>query len=134
MLREIDGQADLAVFPTRTTSSCCANRRCTCISLIGGLPGGGLAHAAGAGGDPRRENGLLVDFFSTEQIAARIDDALSMKEANDVRASARAAVIERYDMKRVCLPAQLGLVARLTGDAPHARATPDTKHMTGEEV
>jgi glycosyltransferase involved in cell wall biosynthesis len=59
------------------------------------------------------ENGLLVDFFSTEQIAERIDEALSMKDSRLLRERARGTVIERYDLKRVCLPAQLGMVARL---------------------
>lgn len=62
------------------------------------------------------ENGLLVDFFSTEQIAARIDEALSMKESRRLRERARGTVIERFDLKRVCLPGQLGLVARLLQD------------------
>jgi glycosyltransferase involved in cell wall biosynthesis len=59
------------------------------------------------------ENGLLVDFFSTEQIANTVDQALSMKDSRLLRERARGTVIERYDLKRVCLPAQLGLVARL---------------------
>ena len=80
------------------------------------------------------ENGLLVDFFSTEQIAAKIDEALSLKNANLLRERARGTVIERYDLKRVCLPAQLGLVARLKGEAPHAGAAADIKHLTGDEA
>ena len=60
------------------------------------------------------ENGLLVDFFSTEKIAERVDEALRRQSEFEVlRRRARATVIERYDLKRVCLPAQLGLVARL---------------------
>jgi glycosyltransferase involved in cell wall biosynthesis len=59
------------------------------------------------------ENGLLVDFFSTERIAARIDEALSMENSRLLRERARGTVIERYDLKRVCLPAQVGLVAQL---------------------
>jgi glycosyltransferase involved in cell wall biosynthesis len=60
------------------------------------------------------ENGLLVDFFSTGQIANTVADALErQKDLQPLRARARGTVIERYDLKRVCLPAQLGLVARL---------------------
>jgi glycosyltransferase involved in cell wall biosynthesis len=59
------------------------------------------------------ENGLLADFLSPEAIAARVDEALAMKDSRLLRERARATVIERYDLKRVCLPAQLGLVARL---------------------
>jgi glycosyltransferase involved in cell wall biosynthesis len=58
------------------------------------------------------ENGLLTDFFSAEEIAARVDQALSM-DAKRIRERARMTVLERYDLKRVCLPAQLGLVERL---------------------
>jgi glycosyltransferase involved in cell wall biosynthesis len=60
------------------------------------------------------EHGLLVDFFSTEQIADTVAHALEhQQELQPLRERARGTVIERYDLKRVCLPAQLGLVARL---------------------
>ena len=62
------------------------------------------------------ENGLLVDFFSTKQIANTVDQALSMEDSRLLRERARGTVIERYDLKRVCLPAQLGLVSRLLED------------------
>jgi hypothetical protein len=55
-----------------------------------------------------------VDFFSTEQIAYTVADALErQKDFQPLRARARGTVIERYDLKRVCLPAQLGLVTQL---------------------
>jgi glycosyltransferase involved in cell wall biosynthesis len=60
------------------------------------------------------ENGLLTDFFSAEQIAATVEQALIQQEdLKPLRDAARRTVIERYDLKRVCLPAQLELVARL---------------------
>jgi glycosyltransferase involved in cell wall biosynthesis len=80
------------------------------------------------------ENGLLVDFFSTEQIAARIDEALSMKDSTLLRERARGTVIERYDLKRVCLPAQLGLVARLKREGADAGPAADVKHLAGDEA
>jgi glycosyltransferase involved in cell wall biosynthesis len=58
------------------------------------------------------ENGLLVDFFSPADIAARIDQALAM-DCRLLRERARMTVIERYDLQRICLPAQLGLAQRL---------------------
>jgi glycosyltransferase involved in cell wall biosynthesis len=61
------------------------------------------------------ENGLLVDFFSPQGIAARVDEALGM-DATLMRQRARATVIENYDLRRVCLPKQLQLVARLRSD------------------
>jgi glycosyltransferase involved in cell wall biosynthesis len=80
------------------------------------------------------ETGLLVDFFSVEQIAARIDEALSMQDSKQLRQRARGTVIERYDLKRVCLPAQLGLVARLQDKAADAGAAAHVKHLPGDET
>ena len=59
-----------------------------------------------------QENGLLVDFFSTEQIADRIDEALDHPDRmTGIRKRARAAIVERYDLKRITLPQQLRLVS-----------------------
>jgi glycosyltransferase involved in cell wall biosynthesis len=80
------------------------------------------------------ENGLLVDFFSTEEIAAKVDEALSMKNSKLLRERARGTVIERYDLRRVCLPAQLGRVARLQDKAAHAGTAADVKHLAGDEA
>jgi len=61
-------------------------------------------------------NGLLVDFFSPAQIAARIDEALSRQAAyRTLREAARRTVLERYDLTRRCLPAQARLIAGLGG-------------------
>ncbi|HEX6530178.1 MAG TPA: glycosyltransferase, partial [Burkholderiales bacterium] len=60
------------------------------------------------------ENGLLVDFFSTSEIAARIDELLRDKErAAALRERARRSAVEGYDLKRVCLPAQVRMVEAL---------------------
>jgi glycosyltransferase involved in cell wall biosynthesis len=57
------------------------------------------------------ESGLLVDFLSPAAIAERVDYALSHQaELAPLRARARQTVVERYDLQRVCLPAQLKLV------------------------
>lgn len=62
------------------------------------------------------ENGLLTSFFSTEEIAARVADALRRgDELRPLRERARRTAVERYDLRRVCLPAQLALVERLLG-------------------
>jgi glycosyltransferase involved in cell wall biosynthesis len=74
------------------------------------------------------ENGLLTDFFSAEAIAGRIDEALAM-EQRPVREAARATVLERYDLKRVCLPAQLRLVESLKRERADARAAADVQHL-----
>ena len=60
------------------------------------------------------ENGLLTDFFSSEGIADRVDYALSHRqELQPLREKARQTVVERYDLKRVCLPAQVNLVEKV---------------------
>jgi glycosyltransferase involved in cell wall biosynthesis len=81
-------------------------------------------------------NGLLVDFFSTEEIAARIDDALArQQELAPLRAAARRTVVERYDLKGVCLPAQLALVERLLQrQRSHARPAADVEHLPRHEA
>jgi glycosyltransferase involved in cell wall biosynthesis len=68
------------------------------------------------------KNGLLVDFFAPEQIAARIDEALRGKDAmQPIRDAARRTAVEGFDLKRVCLPAQVRLVEQLaSGQLPTA--------------
>ncbi|RKP49192.1 glycosyltransferase family 4 protein [Trinickia fusca] len=56
-------------------------------------------------------NGLLVDFFSPEEVASRAIDALKDARLHDgLRAAARETVKTKYDLHRVCLPAQIGLI------------------------
>lgn len=64
-------------------------------------------------------NGLLVDFFDTralvDQACALLDNAGWRAELG---AAARQTVVDRYDLRRVCLPAQMALVgALMAGDA-----------------
>jgi glycosyltransferase involved in cell wall biosynthesis len=69
------------------------------------------------------ENGLLVDFFSAEAIAAKVDHALSRKEQfQKLREKARQSVVDHYDLKRICLPRQINLVEQLAGARPARRA------------
>jgi len=57
------------------------------------------------------ENGILVDFFKPEEIAEKVIAALAEPEAfKAMRTQARQTVIEKYDLKRVCLPKQLDLL------------------------
>ncbi len=60
------------------------------------------------------ENGLLVDFFSTEQIADHVEETLDHPDRMaSICKQARATIVERYDLKRKALPSQLGLIKRL---------------------
>jgi len=79
------------------------------------------------------ENGLLTDFFSAEKLAARINEALSM-DSQPLRDAARKTVVERFDLKRVCLPAQLELVARLERQRADAGAAADIQHLPGDKA
>jgi len=61
-----------------------------------------------------RQNGLLADFFSPGDIAARIDEALARPaQLQPLRDAARRTAVERFDLRRVCLPRQLRLVEAL---------------------
>jgi len=80
------------------------------------------------------ENGLLVDFFSPEAIASRVDFALSHPDAEAVRQRARQTIVERYDLRRVCLPAQLEMVKALQGQRADAGAAADVEHLPGDEA
>ena len=81
------------------------------------------------------ENGLLVDFFAPEAIAERVDFALvHQNDLSVLRRNARHTVVEGYDLKRVCLPAQERLVARLLErERADARAAADVEHLPGHE-
>lgn len=60
------------------------------------------------------ENGVLVDFFKPEEIAGRVVTALAEPEGfAEIRARARQTIIETYDLKRICLPAQLNFLSRI---------------------
>lgn len=60
------------------------------------------------------DNGLLVDFFSTTQIADAVDRVLDHPDRMAaMRARARQTIVERYDLTRVSLPRQMALVDAL---------------------
>ena len=58
--------------------------------------------------------GSLVDFFNPTELA---DAVVTLLEAPELAArfgiAARATAIERYDLRRVCLPRQLDWISRL---------------------
>jgi glycosyltransferase involved in cell wall biosynthesis len=59
-------------------------------------------------------NGLLVDFFSPEQIADRVIDALEDRKAfASLRQNARQTIVDRFDLRSICLPAHLRLLNML---------------------
>ena len=59
-------------------------------------------------------NGLMVDFFSTDQIVEKICRVLEDPAAMvPLRHRARQAIVDRYALHRVCLPQQLSLIGTL---------------------
>lgn len=68
------------------------------------------------------ENGLLADFFSPEDIADKVEQALEDKEqARRLRAAARATAEERYSLARL-LPIHCRLMTDTARGAAAARA------------
>jgi glycosyltransferase involved in cell wall biosynthesis len=64
------------------------------------------------------ENGLLVDFFRSDQICDRIQQVLEhANRMQAIRDKARQTILERYDLNRICLPQQLNLVHTVLGIA-----------------
>lgn len=60
------------------------------------------------------ENGYLVDFFSPREVADLVCSALDDPEGtSDVRRCARQTVLDKYDMKTVCVPQLLELIEGL---------------------
>lgn len=62
------------------------------------------------------QDGLLVDFFSPDQIVQAICRLLeSPKLAQELGQTARSQIVSRYDLKTQCLPAQMAWVNNLAG-------------------
>ncbi|MEI8265252.1 MAG: glycosyltransferase [Betaproteobacteria bacterium] len=61
-------------------------------------------------------NGLLVDFFDHQALAETMADALArQQELQPLRQAARQTVVDRYDLRRVCLPDMLKFVEQAAG-------------------
>jgi glycosyltransferase involved in cell wall biosynthesis len=76
-----------------------------------------------------RKNGLLVDFFSDREISECLDEVLEHPNRwRPMREQARAVVLQRYDLDRLCLPGQISQVRRLIGRSSDAR-----RHGTNEQ-
>jgi glycosyltransferase involved in cell wall biosynthesis len=70
-------------------------------------------------------NGLLVDFFSPEDIAERVIEALEdSKSFGSLRVNARQTIVDRYDLRSICLPAHLRLLNMLVPREQRASLTP----------
>lgn len=58
------------------------------------------------------ENGFLVDFFSPAELSEHVIDALAAGRNGyaDIRQNARRTILEKFDLRTICLPAQLQLI------------------------
>jgi glycosyltransferase involved in cell wall biosynthesis len=57
------------------------------------------------------DNGLLVDIFKPDDIAGCVIEVLTNSKAYDtIRQHARRTIVEKYDLKTICLPGQLKLL------------------------
>ena len=67
-----------------------------------------------------QSNGLLFDFFDREALVDAVHRLLTDDElSRSLAAAARATVVERYDLRSLCLPAQVKLMDRvLKGQRP----------------
>jgi len=62
------------------------------------------------------ENGLLVDFFKTEEIVQAVTRALEHpNQMQALRENARQTVVETFDLETVCLPQHIALIEKLLG-------------------
>jgi glycosyltransferase involved in cell wall biosynthesis len=60
------------------------------------------------------ENGLLVDFFQTQEIVDAIDQVFADPERMQwLRENARKTVVENFDLESVCLPQHIQLIETL---------------------
>jgi glycosyltransferase involved in cell wall biosynthesis len=60
------------------------------------------------------ENGFFVDIFSPSEIAERVITTLEAGNGGfaEIRQNARQTIVEKYDLKSICLPAQLALLEK----------------------
>lgn len=59
----------------------------------------------------KKDNGLLVPFFDTDQLSKRLIEALAHRERfSSLRAAARQTILDQYDLERTCLPALVAFI------------------------
>ncbi|PWS35259.1 glycosyl transferase family 1 [Falsiroseomonas bella] len=81
------------------------------------------------------ENGLLVPFFEPEAIARSVLGVLADPAGHaPLAAAGRQSIVERYDLRSVCLPRQLELVERLAAGLEPEASGPMTEGPQGPKV
>jgi len=57
------------------------------------------------------ENGLLIDFFNYRKLAETVADVIHHPDDyNLLRSTARKTILSKYDLRDICLPAQLSFI------------------------
>jgi glycosyltransferase involved in cell wall biosynthesis len=59
------------------------------------------------------ENGLLVDFFSSEELVNAVCGVLHPDRMMGIRRRARRTIVERFDLATACLTRQIELIETL---------------------
>lgn len=60
-----------------------------------------------------KKNGLIIDFFDHDDLVKNVTNVLNDKAKYiDIGVEARKTILEKYDLRKVCLPAQLNLIKR----------------------
>ncbi|MDA1311223.1 MAG: glycosyltransferase family 4 protein [Proteobacteria bacterium] len=76
-------------------------------------------------------NGRLVDFFKPNEVTDAVVAALEDQDATmALRKAARKTVVENFDLRKVCLPAQIDLISMLAEN----RRPPPTEERCIEET
>jgi glycosyltransferase involved in cell wall biosynthesis len=77
-------------------------------------------------------NGLLVDFFSPQEVADRAIEALEDRRGHDsMRQNARQTIVDEYDLRSKCLPAYLRLLHTVAAQSRRTSNRATTAAATG---
>lgn len=80
------------------------------------------------------KNGLLVDFFSPDEIADQVDRVLDHPDRMQaMRAAARNTILQRYDLKK-CLQQQVQLISQMVRFARQGASSPGKAAPKKESV
>ena len=60
------------------------------------------------------ENGVLVPFFDTDQLAERVIEALTHpRRFRSIRTQARRTIVDQYNLTRICLPKMMAFIQQV---------------------
>jgi glycosyltransferase involved in cell wall biosynthesis len=78
-------------------------------------------------------NGLLIDFFSPQEVADRVIEALEDRRGHEsIRKNARQTIVDEYDLRTICLPAHLRLLQTVALQSRSSRERAGLPHVVGQ--